>query len=56
MQAYEQQQRELEEKAAAERLAKYAGEISNDAGSPFVGPKDAKVGLLVKIDNANFSN
>ena len=43
MQAYEQQQRELEEKAAAERLAKYAGEISSDAASVFVGPKDAKV-------------
>lgn len=43
LQAYEQQQREAQEKAAAELLQKYAGEISSDANVPFVGPKDAKV-------------
>lgn len=43
MQAYEQMQREEQEKAAAARLQQYAGEISSDANVPSVGPKDAKV-------------
>lgn len=50
LQAYEQQQREAEEKAAAERFAKYSGEISNEAGSPFIGPKDAKVTVTEFFD------
>lgn len=43
MQAYERQQREEQERAAAALLEQYAGEISSDTNVPFVGPKDAKV-------------
>ncbi|MBR1601296.1 MAG: thioredoxin domain-containing protein [Alphaproteobacteria bacterium] len=50
LQAYEQQQREAQEKAAAELLAKYAGEISSEANVPFIGPKDAKVTVTEFFD------
>ena len=50
LQAYERQRAEEEEKAAAELLEKYAGEISSDEGVPFVGPKDAKVTVTEFFD------
>ena len=31
-------------------MAKYAGEISNEAGAPFIGPKDAKVTVTEFFD------
>lgn len=50
MQAFEKQQREEQERQAAERLAKYAGEISSEANVPFLGPKDAKVTVTEFFD------
>ena len=50
LQAFEQQQREEQEKAAAELLVKYAGEISSEANVPFIGPKDAKVTVTEFFD------
>ena len=50
LQAYENQRREAEEKAQAERLAKYADEISSEANVPFIGPKDAKVTVTEFFD------
>jgi len=50
LQAFEQQQREEQERAAAELIAKYAGEISSEANVPFIGPKDAKVTVTEFFD------
>ena len=50
LKAYDRQRREAEEKAAAERLAKYAGEISSETDVPFIGPKDAKVTVTEFFD------
>lgn len=50
LQAYERQRIEEEEKAAAELLEKYAGDIMSEEGSPFVGPKDAKVTVTEFFD------
>ena len=50
MQAYERQRAEQEEREAAELLEKYAGDISSEAGVPFVGPKDAKVTVTEFFD------
>ena len=50
MEKYQQQQAEAEQKAAEERMAKYAGEISNEADVPFIGPKDAKVTVTEFFD------
>ncbi len=50
MQAYEQQQREEQERIAAELLAKHAGDIMSETNVPFIGPKDAKVTVTEFFD------
>lgn len=50
LQAYEIQQREAEEKATAERMAKFADEIMSEVDVPFIGPKDAKVTVTEFFD------
>ena len=49
-QAYEQEQQAAKIKAHDEAMAKYADEITNEEGVPFVGPKDAKVTLVEFFD------
>lgn len=50
MQAYERQQREAEEKAAAELLEKFAPQIMSEKNVPFVGPENAKVTITEFFD------
>ena len=50
LKAYEQYQREAEEKAAAELLAQNADKLNSEANVPFVGPKDAKVTVVEFFD------
>ena len=50
LQRYEQQQREAEEKAAAKLFLENIEELHNDANTPYVGPKDAKVVLVEFFD------
>lgn len=50
VQKYDQQQREERERQAAEKIAKYADEISSEANVPFLGPKDAKVTVTEFFD------
>ena len=48
LQAYQDQQREEQRKAAEEALAKYTPQINSSENAPFVGPEDAKVTVVFK--------
>ncbi len=50
LQQFQIQQREAEERAAQEALAKFADQINSDAGAPSIGPKDAKVTVVEFFD------
>lgn len=48
--AYQEQQRVAQEKAAQEALQKFAAQINSSANVPFVGPEDAKVTVVEFFD------
>ncbi|MBE6451380.1 MAG: hypothetical protein E7016_05395 [Alphaproteobacteria bacterium] len=50
LQKFEQMQREEEERQAAKLFLENIDELQNDANTPFVGPKDAKVVLVEFFD------
>lgn len=50
LQAYQDKQREEQERAAAEAVAKYTSEINNASSVPFVGPDDASVTVVEFFD------
>ncbi|MBP5352139.1 MAG: thioredoxin domain-containing protein [Alphaproteobacteria bacterium] len=50
LQAYQEQQRAEQEKAAAEAIARLAPEINDSSYAPFIGPKDAKVTVVEFFD------
>lgn len=50
LQAYQDQQREEQRKAAEEALAKYTPQINSSENAPFVGPEDAKVTVVEFFD------
>ena len=50
LQKFEQIQREEEERQAAKLFVENMDELQNDANTPFVGPKDAKVVLVEFFD------
>lgn len=50
LQAFQDQQRAEEERAAAEAIAKYAPEINKADNAPSYGPKDAKVTVVEFFD------
>lgn len=49
-QAYEEEQQAAKIRARDEAMARYADEINNEEGVPFVGPKDAKITLVEFFD------
>ncbi len=50
LQKFEEQQREIEEKESAKLFLEHIDELNNDATTPYVGPKDAKVVLVEFFD------
>ena len=50
MQAYQEKQREIEERAANEALASHADEINDSSYAPFVGPENAKAVVVEFFD------
>ncbi len=50
LQAYQEQQREEQRKAAEEALTKYVSEINSSANAPFIGPENAKVTVVEFFD------
>ena len=50
LQAYQEQQREEQRKAAEEALTKYIPEINSSANAPFVGPENAKITVVEFFD------
>lgn len=50
LQAYQEQQREEQRKAAEEALTKYIPEINSSANAPFVGPEKAKITVVEFFD------